>query len=38
LVEAGFTEARFLPALTGDAAGAQPGLLGIVARKAAADH
>ena len=38
LAEAGFTEARFLPSLTGDAAGAQPGLLGIVARKAAADH
>jgi 8-oxo-dGTP pyrophosphatase MutT (NUDIX family)/SAM-dependent methyltransferase len=36
LAQAGFTDARFLPSLTGDAAGTQPGLLGIVARKAAA--
>jgi hypothetical protein len=36
LAEAGFVAPTFLPSLTGDAAGAQPGLLGIVARKAPA--
>jgi 8-oxo-dGTP pyrophosphatase MutT (NUDIX family)/SAM-dependent methyltransferase len=34
LAEAGFVAPTFLPSLTGDAADAQPGLLGIVARKA----
>ncbi|MBW6456376.1 MAG: class I SAM-dependent methyltransferase, partial [Trueperaceae bacterium] len=36
LAEAGFTTPTFLPSLTGDAAGEQPGLLAIVARKAPA--
>jgi hypothetical protein len=36
LAQAGFVGARFLPSLTDDDAGAQPGLLAIVARKAAA--
>ena len=34
LAEAGFSTPAFLPSLTGDAAGTQPGLLGIAARKA----
>jgi len=38
LADTGFTDVRFVPSLTGDAAGAQPNLVGIVARKAAADH
>ncbi len=36
LAQAGFADVRFVPSLTGDAASAQPSLLGIVARKAAA--
>ena len=36
LAGAGFVALAFLPSLTGDAAGEQPGLLGIVARKAPA--
>jgi len=36
LARAGFATVAFRPSLTGDAAGAQPGLLGIVARKAPA--
>ena len=36
LEQAGFVESTFLPSLTGDEAGEQPGLLGIVTRKARA--
>lgn len=33
---AGFTDVRFVPSLTGDEDGVQPGLFGIVARRSVA--